>query len=268
MLNDYLIYTQHIPLSLLNILISLIILRVAYHRRQDIRGIRSFLLLMTFLIIRSTVIIPTFANDNADNLLFWQNVQWPINLIIVTLWFVVAIRYTGIVRYMTIRRYLPLVVIPVIASVMVLLDGELGLIRADYAVIVQQGLPELSFVPGVLHLPFTAYIYGLAIIGVLLVFRYSFASPGVNRRLASVVLFSVIVIIFVYAMQFSINLHPAYLPQMVIFIVQFVLVVGILRTGFLQFHPIARPLLMLAMQDGFILIDHFDRITDMNEQAA
>ena len=265
MIFDNFEYTQHIPLVGLNILISVVILWFAYRRRADIRGSHIFIALMALLVLRSLVIIPTFATDDEATLLFWQNIQWPINGYLVALWFTFALYYTGGEHRLTAGVIFFLVIIPTLAGILIWFDQ--GAFRQSYQVVVQQGMPELSAEAGIITIAHTIYVYGLAAIGVLLILMYSFASPGVYRRQAMVVSLSVAVILVAYAVQFRQSIHPALMPQVLILIVQIIIITGMLRDGFLQFHPASRQLLMVAMRDAFILLDHYDRITDVNDSA-
>ncbi|GEM_PF-4074797 len=265
---DYFEYTQHIPLSLLNAGISLFIFGVSYRRRNDIRGGRVFLILIFGLMLRALAVIPNFANTNLDNLLFWQNTQWVMNNLLVTLWLVFALYYSGRIQRLSAWLGITLSIVPILTVVVILLDSQLGFIRSDVNVIIYQGLPMLDSARGAFYDELTAYNYIIAIVATLLVFQFLFSSPGIYRQQAIVFLVTIILILVIFMIQSNGDIHPAITPQLIILIAQIVIVLGILRSGNFKFHPVARPLLMLAMSDAFILYDHYYRISDLNDSAA
>lgn len=264
--NIYFEYIQHIPLTILNIIISIVVLRVAYYRRNDIRGGKLFIALMVSIIMRAMIIIPSYANANLENIIFWQNIQWPLNAVMATIWFMFTLSY---IRAIKISRLMVIVlsIVPICIAIAVALDHQLALIRLDYEFIVEHGLPRLDTTPGPLYILFTIYIYAVAVISMLIMLRYLLSSPGRYRQQIIAALITFILVLTAFLIQSDGDIHPALSVQIILFIVQFIIILGVLRNGFLQFPASSRPLLMLAMVDAFILFDHYNRISDLNNPA-
>lgn len=267
-LSSYFEYVQHIPLALVSIAIWFVILVIYIRRRTEIQSSRMFIVLIVLVILRVATVIFTYANDSVDNLILWTNIQFPFNATLVIAWFVFVLRYTGTVQRINPRHVLTLFIIPLSVTFVMWFMPDSQLFRISYEMGIYQGLPRLYTEYGPLYAISTIYIYGVAITATGMMFRYLYSSPGVHRRQAFAVLVAATIIIVVYLIQNQSDVHPAYVPQLIIFIAQGVVIASMLRDGFLRLRPGERPLLMLVMNDAFVLFDHYQRVTDLNDGAV
>lgn len=186
-------------------------------------------------------------------------------------WLAFALEYTGKSRWLTLRRFLPLCIIPGLTFLLAVTNELHGLIWQSYELRWVEGFLTMRVIrygPGFWVFGVSAYI--MVFIGALLVAREGIKSFKVYRWQSLSLLFGSITPVtanVIYILRLIPGLTKDFSPLS--FALGGILyAIGLLRFQLFDLKPIARDQLIDSMKDAMMVLDSQSRIVDLNPAAA
>ncbi|HOA25007.1 MAG TPA: histidine kinase N-terminal 7TM domain-containing protein [Aggregatilineales bacterium] len=186
-------------------------------------------------------------------------------------WLAFALEYTGKSRWLTLRRFLPLCIIPGLTFLLAVTNELHGLIWQSYELRWVEGFLTMRVIrygPGFWVFGVSAYI--MVFIGALLVAREGIKSFKVYRwQSLSLLLGSIMPIVpnAIYILRLIPGLTKDYSPLSFAF-GGILYAIGLLRFQLFDLKPIARDQLIDSMNDAMMVLDSQSRIVDLNPAAV
>lgn len=263
-------YTLFIALAPLAAAVSIIVAYLSWHRRRatHIYSLTWYLVCITAYLILNLL---ELLDPTLEGKIAWLRLQY---LFIPTLplcWFIFALEYTGRREFIHIKRLAPFCLIPLMNSLVVILPPFTNLLWQKVSLLttpsgflflqIEQQLPLSVF--------FTVYSYILFIASSFMI------AMGVSRvhrlfRLQStcILIGTILPVIISLISVFGVlpSLHQNYTPLAFAFS-GICFAIGIYQYQLLDIMPVARSLLVEIIHEGMIVLDHNERIVDMNSTA-
>jgi PAS domain S-box-containing protein len=209
------------------------------------------------------------ASPTASEVLFWNQVTYVGAGIIVpaTVLFVAA--YTDHERWRQPRRFGALVAISVVMILSVFTNRWHDLWRANETVSPGSDLPVLEETLGLVHVGWVVYVlFGIIpLLYVMLANAYRTANSRLFRRQISLIVLGVTAPVVSSALYVT-ELTPIDLTPVGFTTFGLLVTVAIHRYRVLDLVPIARGTVVENVDAGVLVLDHDDRVVDINPQAA
>jgi PAS domain S-box-containing protein len=243
----------------------LILALLTWQHRQTV-GAPSFIGLCIALAVWAAGGGLEHASTELPVALFWAKFKYLGAVFVPTLWFVIALRYTGRDRWLTPRNAALLSIPPLLSLAMVLTTEWHGLYWSSYRMTETQSGMLFLTTRGTGYWFNGAYNYLLMFIGTVLLIRMALRTLRLYR-LQLIVLIVGCLVPWIANLSFLLRIVP--LPGIDLTSVAFVftavgIVVGVLRLKMLDIVPVARDALIENMSDGVIVIDVESRVIDIN----
>ncbi|MFY9147595.1 MAG: histidine kinase N-terminal 7TM domain-containing protein [Bacillota bacterium] len=148
-------------------LVSLSLCVLVWPRRQ-MAGAKPFLVLMICSVVWSISNALEMMGLDLGTKLFWANVQYICYNIIPLTWLMLTLEYTGRGRWMTPRRLIPLLVIPILTVIFAWTNEWHGLMRQNIYLDTSGSFPVVGKTHGPWVWIYAAYAYPTMIISVLI----------------------------------------------------------------------------------------------------
>ncbi|UKJ09374.1 histidine kinase N-terminal 7TM domain-containing protein [Solitalea lacus] len=237
---------------------------------KKLDGTRRWFSLLTFLISLWAI---TYGFElsclTLADMLFWINLEYIGIAFLPTAWISFIIHFTGKEKWLSWQALFLIFIIPVITVGMVWTNTEHHLHYTTVSIDKEHAFPLLNIKPGIWYRVFTVYFYFLlAWGGYLLIRTFKQADQIYKKQNRSILLGAFIpwIVNFLY--------HLGLRPQEHIDLTPFAFIatglmisLGLLRYKLFDIIPIGREKVINAMHDGFLILDHNDRIVDFNENT-
>ena len=201
--------------------------------------------------------------------LFWANMQYFAYATIHIFWLYMVLQFTASKKWTSLRRILPLFIIPVIFIILVWTDQYHGLIRYGFSLDYSGSFPVIKKSYGPLYWIHPIYGYSIELISIILIARAAIVLKSIYRRQAIALLVSPIISIVpsvLYVFKLSpvnnFDITPVFLG-----ISGIVAAVGLFRYQLFAIDPIAREVAVDNMNIGMLVIDSHDMVADINKCA-
>lgn len=250
--------------ALLSALLTLVI-----WRRRHAPGAVPLAVLMGAVAIWSLAYMLSLVPVTLAAQLFWANVVFFGIVLVPVSWFAFALAYTDQGGWLTRRRLLLLLVMPLTTLAMVWTNELHGLFRSEVRLVNADSFVVLEATLGPFFWVHTAYSYLLLLLGAFLLLRNLFQMSRPYRRQAGGLLIGVITPWIGNAIYLS-GLSPfPYLDitPFALGISGVALTWDLLRFGLFELVPIAHSTVLQSMEDSVIVLDENVRIVDINPAA-
>lgn len=254
---------------LLSCLMTLILLHSTWNN-QHAPGATSFFLLM---ILNISWLLGSTIQWNLRNINYVLSIFKLTYLFIAfipVLFFIFSLQFTRQEHHISRRKILLLSILPLTTQVMTWTNQYHHLMWRSFK-IVQHGIFNSvvsSF--GLWFWIHTAYSYGLIVIALTLLARNVFHVSSLSRRQSLLVIFGIsmplilnTIFVFEIIPGFTLDITPICFA-----LINPVVVYGLLRFRVFDLIPIHRNELIEGISDGILVVDHLDRITDLNPAAC
>jgi signal transduction histidine kinase len=190
--------------------------------------------------------------------------------LIVGLWVVFALSYTGREAWLTPARLAGLLLAPTLYSLLALSNPLHGLVAADVMVLTEGGLTEFVGATGPVYATQTALSVGFVAAGYALFGEFLLRSRNLYRKQTFVILTAGLLTAGVHGLfVLGATPHPGVDVTPLTFALNGALVgVALLRYDFVSVTPLAGDLLVDELPDPVLALDTEDRIIDYNAAAA
>jgi len=238
-------------------------------RRRMVPGAVYFSLSMYALTAWSVMVIMTHLSDELPAKLFWTNAQYIGITLAPLMWLLFVLEYTGNSRYVTKRNLVLLGLHPLLVQVVVWTNPYHNLFREQVWLDTGGVVPTLGHTLGPAFWVHAVYSYALMLMAAYFLIRGHFYAPRVYRRQGWTLLVAI-------AAPWLANIVTVALPAMLSYLdlTPFAFVVsgaaiawGLVRSSLLDLAPAARETVMDNMTTGIVVLDHRDRIVDINSAA-
>lgn len=249
-------------------IVSLFMAVLAWSRRT-VPAAKPFIVLMATSVVWSVSNAFEMMGLDLGTKLFWANVQYICYNIIPVTWLVMALEYTGKRRWLTPRRLILLLAIPVVTVILVWTNPSHGLMRRNIFLDTSGAFPTVGKTYGPWFWVFAAYTYPLMIVAAVVHVRSILRMPSVYRW-QTVFLLTGLILPLVVNLAYTFKLTPFkhdIAPAM--FSAGGILYAfGLFRFGLFEIVPAGYDLVIKSMGDGMIMFDRQNRIVDFNPAAA
>ena len=203
-----------------------------------------------------------------EQMLFWQNIEYLGIVFIPVFWLLFILKFTGRDKYLTIKNFIWILSIPVITLLMVWTNSFHYLHFKSISIDFSESFPLLSVEFGPWYYVYTLYFYIILALGVVMLIKeYRNSDPMFKRQNLIVLLAALIPWIANLAnlVGFKPMGHIEVTPFAFILTV-FMFSIGFSRFKLMDIIPIARAKVLESMKEGLIVMDHLDRIIDLNRE--
>jgi len=238
-----------------------------YHRKTS--GIVALTFLMLAIAIWSIAYALELSSNELPLKLFFTDIEYIGITLLPVAWLALALEFSGHESWLSLKRFGPLVIIPIITMVLVWTNGYHSLIYEDAWVDFSQGYPALEIVRGLWYWVNVAYSYTLVSIATLLVIEAFIHSTKLYRKQALVLLIGAL-IPWIANLAYMMGLHSVpYLDTtpLAFLFTGLAAAIGLFYFGLLDIMPVARNIVIENMSEGIIVLDGNNRILDMNSAA-
>lgn len=248
-----------------------IALALAWHawRLRRLPGATPFVIIAGTAMAWSAFNALELASTDLQGKLLWGNLQYIEAIAMPLAWLLLAVDYTGRRSWITVRRILPILIVPLTTLALIWTNEYHHLIRAAVWLDTTGSWPVLGRTPGIWFWVQVAYSYVAISATVLLLVGATRKAPA-HHRGQPLVLIGGLTISLLYNAFFILwpGLLPAHDFTPAVFGITAALVVwGLLRFRLFSLVPIARHKLVERMEDGVLVLDHEHRVVDFNEAA-
>lgn len=262
-------YILFVALAPTGALISLAIAGYALRHRQ-VPGASALVLYMLavagFLIGDALELMwPTEAGT-----LFWAQLAYLFIAAVPLAWLAFALQYIGKTSWLDPPRFWPLLVIPVVTSILAQTNSRHHLLWSTCTFQPVGDLLTLHVSYGPWFWIHMVYSYLLLLVGsVLIIGNQAFASFSYRQQSIWVVVGALSPLIFNLSHVFRLfpGLQKDYTPLALAF-AGIAFAVAIFRYRLLDLIPIARAMVVERMQDGVVVVDSVGRLVDLNPAAC
>ncbi len=236
--------------------------------RYPARGARWFSGLMVFAFIFSFFYGLEILSTSLPEVLLWSKFQYIGSLNLSVMWLFLVFLYTGREKLATARYIILAYIIPVIIFILAATNEFHELIWANPRINPNSSLYILDFDLGIGWWVNIFYGNALLVTGmILLIARYSRANQVIRRQIIALLLFMGVnwVATLFYVMGKTPNhLNPA---PLTFSIGGLIIAWSLFRHQFFDIVPIAKDKIINEMQEGLIVLDHKNRVVDINPEA-
>jgi len=246
-----------------------VFLGVLMGRRRMVPGAGHFSWSMYALAAWSATVILTHLSDGREAKLFWTNAQYFGITIAPLMWLLFVLRYTGQSDSLRRRSVLLLSLHPVLTVLAVWTDPYHHLFRRSIWLDSSGPVAALEHTWGPAFWIHAVYMYSLLLMATYFLIRSQFFAPRLYRRQGWALLAAVATPWLANLVTIT-GINPLPYLDLTPFgftISAIALAWGLLRYNLLDLAPAAREAVMDSMTTGVIVLDHRDRVVDLNPAA-
>ncbi len=241
-------------------------------RNRDIGGALPLGVLLSGVTLWATGKVGELVSSGLSTAVFWANVQYGGVVVVIAMWLLFVLVYTGRSTWVTRRTVVLLSVEPSLVLFAIWTNGSHGLFRTSMGLVSYGSLSGLTSTPGPVFWIHSAYSYLLLLVGTVLILRLLIRSDHLFRSQA----IGLLVAVFSPWIGNGVFLLGAAPPALDTTIIGFsitgtVLVVITVRHRLLDIVPmvreVARDELIESMTDAVLVVDQRDRLVDGNPAA-
>jgi len=257
-----------LPLGLATATSIVLALYAWKHRR--VSGGKAFVLMMAAVAIWSFLYALRLSAVGLEQKLLWAKLRYLGILVVPTAWFVFALRYAGMEKWLSRRGLLLLAVEPVTVFSLVMTNEWHRLFWSSYWVDTQGPFATFSSSHGTAFWGHTAYSYVLVIGGTIFLVQTVIRSPRLYRLQALTLLASAVSpLIGNIVSVFGLSPFPHLdLTPFAFTLTGIGLTYALFRFRLLDIVPVARDRVIEGMRDGVVVLDAGNRVVDINPAAC
>lgn len=195
--------------------------------------------------------------------LFWVKVQYAGISFIPALWLIFALSYSSRDRWLQKPFLAVYLAIPLLTLALKITDEAHNLIYQTAGVAEAAGLSILVFTRGPWYLVNSLYMIAALVAGLILILKTLVASPSIYKPRIRIILAGALIPITAFFAYLFFN-PPIDLTPFAFFFTGILSFAGLAKLKILELMPVARSAAVESMQDGFMVIDNYGRIADVN----
>ena len=237
-------------------------------RLASVAGARYFSVSMAAVAAWSLASVATHLSSSLGAKLFWTNLQYVGIALVPATWLLFALAYTGRGSFVTPRLLALLTVHPVLLQVFVWANPY-HLFRTRVWLDTTGAIPTMGNDLGPAFWVHTVYSYCILGLVAYLLIRAHWSTARIYRRqgLALMIAISVPWMANVATIVGATSLSHLDLTPFAFAISGVVVTWGLLRHGLLDLVPVARSIVIRSLSSGIVVLDHHDRVVDLNPAA-
>lgn len=252
------------------ILSAIVTLSLAVYASKKLSSVGSttYMLLMISVSIYTLGYALELLNHSVSGVFFALKIEYLGIVSIPVLWVILALKYTGYDKKITIMFHVLLFIIPVITLVLLYTNNFHHLYYLELGINLDGPFPIAAITKGVWYNIHIGYTNVLLVSGTLLFMRMVYRSIGTFRKQALMMLITSLIPWVgnvIYLMGYSpygIDLNPFFLT-----ITGPLFAVALFRFEMFNITPIARDTVFEEMRDPVIVLDSRYRIADFNQSV-
>lgn len=261
-------YTPYILPMLIAALISTVLAVYAW-RRRGVPGADAFIMLSASLSLWSFGYALEIAGTDLGTKIFWGKVQYIGIVTVILAWFIFSLQYSNRAEWLTPRKLVLLVLIPLITLTLVWTNEAHGLIWASYTLAENGPFLALGVTHGFWFWIHSVYSYLLLLSGSILLVKMLLDFPHLYRQQVALILVAI-------GMPWAGNGFyllklapvPNFDPTPLAFTITGILFWwNLWRLRLLELVPVARRAMVDSMKEGVMVLDAQHRIVDLNPAA-
>jgi PAS domain S-box-containing protein len=206
--------------------------------------------------------------DLASNIIL-NDIEYPGIVTVPVAWLLLVLSYTGRDHYLTRRNVLLLFIVPVVVVCLVITNPD-NLFYTAITPEIINGTVVWVFLHGPLFWIHAGYSYLLSLLALVLIVSQLSGSPGIYRRqIILMIIAAGIPILANMLYVFQLNPVPGLdLTTFTFTITGLIVAVGITKVRLFSMMPVAYPIIFTSIDDGIIVVDRKNRISDLNPAAG
>jgi PAS domain S-box-containing protein len=259
-----LIYAITLMLSI----IACVVLAIYIWRRRPARGTFWIALLMIAMSVWSTAYLLQLLSTGIDSKILFFNVTFISKTTMPVFWFIFALKYSRLDRFITPRNIALLFIFPALALILVWTNDYHHLVWTSLGINYAYPVDTLTKFPGIFLWLGTAYFYTLLILGLVLIIRASVIQKDFNNKviiIATGLCLPILVKIVTAAdpeLLHNLDITPLVFTTCWSFVCWFAF-----RYRLLDIVPLARDTFIEQMGDGVIVVDMDGSLLYYNQAA-
>ena len=241
-------------------------------RRRLMAGIAPFSILMLAVAVWSLGYALELAGADVPTKLFWLNIEYLGIVIVPAAWLTLALQYTGRTKWLAPRLLVLLSIEPLITLVLVWTNDIHHLIHAKVGLEISSAFTVLVITRGTWYWINVVYSFLLLLLGTALIVSFIPTlrrSASVYRGQVSALCIAVLVPWVSNAVtDFGLSPLPNLdLTPLAFTVTGIAMAWSLFRFRLLDIAPVARYAVVESMSDAVIVLDKYNRITDLNPAA-
>src|SRR6266516_5187268 len=241
-------------------------------RRRLMAGIAPFSILMLAVAVWSLGYALELAGADVPTKLFWLNIEYLGIVIVPAAWLTLALQYTGRTKWLAPRLLVLLSIEPLITLVLVWTNDIHHLIHAKVGLEISSAFTVLVITRGTWYWINVVYSFLLLLLGTALIVLFIPTlrrSASVYRGQVSALCIAVLVPWVSNAVtDFGLSPLPNLdLTPLAFTVTGIAMAWSLFRFRLLDITPVARYAVVESMSDAVIVLDKYNRITDLNPAA-
>ena len=209
------------------------------------------------------------AGIDLSTKLFWANLQYIAFSMVPLTCLAMVLRFSGKDRFLTWRRSVPVLLIPVATSILVWLDPFLGLVRHSFSLDTRGGFSVIAKELGPWFWVHCAYSYGVMLYAILVLIG-TLREKGAYYRHQTAVFLVGFGLVFTVNISYVLRLGPIRrfdLTPIVLSLAAMTFWLGIFRYRLYRILPVARNTVFEKIANGILVLDKDGTLIDCNEAA-
>jgi len=201
--------------------------------------------------------------------LFWANLQYFAFSFVPLACLAMVLRFSGKDQFLTFKKALPFLVIPLLTSILVWFDPVLGAVRNSFSLDTRGDFPVIAKVFGPWYWVHCAYSYSVMVMTVIALLGMLKEKGSIYRRQTIIFLLG-LGLVFVVNISYVLKLGPIKrfdVSPIALSIAAAIFWLGIFRYRLFEVIPIARNTVFERIANGIMVIDKECLLLDCNEAA-
>ncbi len=239
-------------------------------RRRVLAGAGFFALVMASVAAWSLASIATHLSATLPAKFFWTNLQYVGISLVPAAWLLFVLQYAGHQEAVTPRTMGLLAIHPILTQIVVWTDSYHHLFRRSVWLDTTGSIVTMGNTLGPAFWVHTVYSYGLLLVGSYLLIRSHLHRPRVYRRQGLALLVALIApwVANVATITGASSLSHLDLTPFAFTISGVAITWGLFRYALFDLVPVAQRAVVENLGAGVIVLDHRDRIVDINPAAT
>jgi PAS domain S-box-containing protein len=238
-------------------------------RHRHAPGATPFAALMSAITLWSLAYTLELSSLSLRAKILWSNVNFLAIVTVPVAWLVLALQYTGRGQWLTRRKLILLMIIPLLITITIWTNNLHHLFRSTPTLDTSGAYPMLDPAYGGAFWAHTVYSYLLLLIGTILLILAFVHSPRLYRRQETFMLIGALapwIINVVFILGWS-PFGQLDLTPFAFTLTGLSMGLGLFRFQLLDTMPVAPDTIIKSMSDGVIVLDAEDQIVELNPVA-
>jgi len=201
--------------------------------------------------------------------LFWANLQYLAFSFVPLACLAMVVRFSGKDQFLTLKKALPFLAIPLLTSILVWFDPVFGAVRNSFSLDTHGDFPVIAKVFGPWYWVHCAYSYSIMMMTVVVLLGMLKEKGSIYRRQTIIFLVG-LGLVFVVNISYVLKLGPVKrfdVSPIALSVAAAIFWLGIFRYRMFEIIPIARNTVFERIANGIMVIDKECLLLDCNEAA-